>query len=987
MPQGAGLDTEPSSLLPPFNESTIYSIDGIFIRNLTPFPRRDRVISRPLPSYLLRNDGHGLDDLDIALVRHRTRRVSSASTATLRTVPSDGAIRDAIGEEMLHKAGFINDQLPAVRPTASHKRGRAAPPLCSSNLNPIPSLSTQSDLEAIVSSRLFETFLTICLPPRTKVKHNDPQPHAPQSQDTPKRPTRTTRSTISRPSSSSSHSPTRPGFPRPSPSRGRGGAPSSPLHSSSSFPSSSSSERDYDEIPSFISSIHPSSTNPSWTSLIPEDEFSPGANLSATRFELTIWGRRTSGRRPPPSAKGKGRDDYAMEGLSGWDPLATWPVDLQRLKPFPPDSTTEYLPPNSLVFSLGATGKLYLGSSSNITPERSPSPEHQNVSDSEIDALGPTVIDPRMHHRSRHNDVEPNAGVSSVGGVTVKRGASLADTLKLIDANYSVDVELRSLCNLIDTVNFMLAGDSTITKARFFNELHFQLDEYMSQKSLIGLGVSETRSTIQRRRKQLDERRTNLRAAQAILSSNRDLLAELDLLASQQEVRFSSQEATLQAKRETVVRSLECIFPIEPTSPSTDLLFTIVGVPLPIPSNPADPAPPFHIPTRPDVNEDTTASALGYAAQVVSLLASYLGHILPYPITCAGSRSLIKDPISNLHGPRMFPLFSKSVDMYRFEYAVFLLNKDIEKLMTEHNLQALDMRHTLPNLKNLLLALTTTTNAGEGDSTLQTVMQQTGPSRNLRSIQTTAGSIDVSNPVPASTSYGAESPTPRRTFFPPITLPGFWQTRNARPVSTFVKSTLPAMSEDVDIPADVGSDSATVRSLHLSKVQTGSAVNHGQSSSGELDHVDRHPPELSGVQSTDTGPDASEGATVETEGFPESVPPPLDGLADVVIASASTHEQESTLESLKEQSSNWLTTGLSASVGGFGKHLRSGGTRGLFGGGSPAKSNRRGPGRPPTVPKSGPNSNGHGNSQAKETAIRTDLPLMDANLQSIPTSQ
>ena len=65
------------------------------------------------------------------------------------------------------------------------------------------------------------------------------------------------------------------------------------------------------------------------------------------------------------------------------------------------------------------------------------------------------------------------------------------------------------------------------------------------------------------------------------------------------------------------------------------------------------------------------------------------------------------------------------MDTYRFEYAVFLLNKDLElvrhsidpllrnltdelltKLMTERNLRALDMRHTLPNLKNLLLTLT-----------------------------------------------------------------------------------------------------------------------------------------------------------------------------------------------------------------------------------------------------------------------------------------
>ncbi len=117
--------------------------------------------------------------------------------------------------------------------------------------------------------------------------------------------------------------------------------------------------------------------------------------------------------------------------------------------------------------------------------------------------------------------------------------------------------------------------------------------------------------------------------------------------------QLSYRRASLQTRRAIIIRTLERIFPIEPTSPSTDLLFTIAGVPLPIPSNPTDPAPPLHAPKHPDVNEDSTASALGYAAQVVSLLASYLGHILPYPITCANSRSLIKDPISSMHGPRM----------------------------------------------------------------------------------------------------------------------------------------------------------------------------------------------------------------------------------------------------------------------------------------------------------------------------------------------
>lgn len=43
--------------------------------------------------------------------------------------------------------------------------------------------------------------------------------------------------------------------------------------------------------------------------------------------------------------------------------------------------------------------------------------------------------------------------------------------------------------------------------------------------------------------------------------------------------------------------------------------------------------------------------------------------------------------------------------MYRFEYAVFLLNKNIEQLMNVHKLPVLDLRHILPNLNSLILTL------------------------------------------------------------------------------------------------------------------------------------------------------------------------------------------------------------------------------------------------------------------------------------------
>ncbi|KAH9075731.1 hypothetical protein EDB83DRAFT_1812803 [Lactarius deliciosus] len=192
--------------------------------------------------------------------------------------------------------------------------------------------------------------------------------------------------------------------------------------------------------------------------------------------------------------------------------------------------------------------------------------------------------------------------------------------------------------------------------------------------------------------------------AEAILEQ--ELSRERDTLAALQR-RISSIRVTL-------ISTLSSLFPIDLISGS-DLLFSVLGVPLPIPIGATDPAPPLSLPVYKDVNEETVATALAYAALVVQLLATYLGKVLVYPITFCGSRSMIRDGISAMVGPRMFPLFSKGVDTYRFEYGVFLLNKNIEMLMSDRNLRALDMRHTLPNLKNLLLTLSDGEGASLGD--------------------------------------------------------------------------------------------------------------------------------------------------------------------------------------------------------------------------------------------------------------------------------
>ncbi|KAF9114679.1 hypothetical protein BGX27_010165 [Mortierella sp. AM989] len=72
-----------------------------------------------------------------------------------------------------------------------------------------------------------------------------------------------------------------------------------------------------------------------------------------------------------------------------------------------------------------------------------------------------------------------------------------------------------------------------------------------------------------------------------------------------------------------------------------------------------------------------------------------------------GSRASVLDPVSLLIGPKEFPLYGKGQERHRFEYGVFLLNKDIEQLMNSQGLQFMDLRQTLPNLRYLMETLLT----------------------------------------------------------------------------------------------------------------------------------------------------------------------------------------------------------------------------------------------------------------------------------------
>jgi hypothetical protein len=201
----------------------------------------------------------------------------------------------------------------------------------------------------------------------------------------------------------------------------------------------------------------------------------------------------------------------------------------------------------------------------------------------------------------------------------------------------------------------------------------------------------ELQATIKYRREKIQTGQDEQATTHAGLPSQRTKCAEM-------KTQSEDIEEDITGQQRRICSDLLRIFPIDPV-PGKSLAFTIRGLLLPNS-------------TFEDVKEDATSAALSYIAQVVTSLSSYLSVILPYPILLHGSTSTIDDPLAvTQNNLRTYPLYMKNVVRYRFEYGVFLLNKDIEILSNEMGLRLVDVRHTLPNLKYLLYIAT----AGKGE--------------------------------------------------------------------------------------------------------------------------------------------------------------------------------------------------------------------------------------------------------------------------------
>lgn len=226
-----------------------------------------------------------------------------------------------------------------------------------------------------------------------------------------------------------------------------------------------------------------------------------------------------------------------------------------------------------------------------------------------------------------------------------------------------------------------------------------QADESVASTNRALLSIRKQLKTAQSRRVELQ---SSLRLRRNAISNG--LLSQEKSKVHLQSARseFASRaclhrevKSDLSGQIRRICEDLNQVYPVDPV-PQKTLSFTVCGLPLPNATSPStDPA--------------TTAAALGHVAHAVHLISLYLSTPLPYPITPYGSNSTIYDPIStSLHSSaaRTFPLYQKGAVAYRFEYGVFLLNTDIDLLMSRQGIRVVDIRHTLPNLKYLLTVLT-----------------------------------------------------------------------------------------------------------------------------------------------------------------------------------------------------------------------------------------------------------------------------------------
>ncbi|XP_070773532.1 UV radiation resistance-associated gene protein isoform X1 [Enoplosus armatus] len=226
--------------------------------------------------------------------------------------------------------------------------------------------------------------------------------------------------------------------------------------------------------------------------------------------------------------------------------------------------------------------------------------------------------------------------------------------------------------------------------------------ERKKERECMQLRLAVLRSELQRQRKalgreidlrqkeraQLQKKEEAFSAQHESLKEEKESLTKLQKECTAKREQFLKSNAQLTFRCRQLLSELSYIYPIDVANQSD---YVICGVKLP---NSED----FQA-----KDDGSLAVALGYTSHLVLMISCFLQVPLRYPVIHKGSRSSIKDTITDrlTEKEREFPLYPRG-ERFHFEYGVYLLNKNIAQLRYQHGLTTPDLQQTLPNLKNFL---------------------------------------------------------------------------------------------------------------------------------------------------------------------------------------------------------------------------------------------------------------------------------------------
>ncbi|KAH3758406.1 uv radiation resistance protein [Pelomyxa schiedti] len=189
------------------------------------------------------------------------------------------------------------------------------------------------------------------------------------------------------------------------------------------------------------------------------------------------------------------------------------------------------------------------------------------------------------------------------------------------------------------------------------------------------------------KRAELNPRAEEVTQARAMLAcSIQNLLEKKQLLKALQSELHHTQ-SFIELRKWQLASEVQNVYVIENTSEKTGEL-TIAGIKLPDSQYGG-------------CDEEIIASGLGNVCHAVHLISGYLEIPLRYPMSPMGSRSTIRDESISQQSSPKFPLYSHGVAPGRFEYGVFLLNKNIEQILNAQGHSVKALRATLANLQTI----------------------------------------------------------------------------------------------------------------------------------------------------------------------------------------------------------------------------------------------------------------------------------------------